>query len=80
MSERDDCDTPARWWAQEDASEATDGPTFGEQGEDEDEPLEDECPFGGEHEIEVIQPATARKPLLIYCKRCRKEFGVESKE
>jgi hypothetical protein len=38
-----------------------------------DDPV-DECPMGGEHEVEELRAATARTPLFVFCVKCRQNF------
>ena len=46
-----------------------------EQQDDEPDYVEadvDECPMGGEHDVQEIRAATAREPLGRHCVKCRR--------
>jgi hypothetical protein len=35
----------------------------------------DECPEGGEHDIQELRAATNRTPLFVFCVKCRQDFA-----
>lgn len=59
------------WFGHDDAIPDNGEPSIGEG--DVDEPI-DECPMGGEHEVEELRAATARTPLFVFCVKCRQDF------
>lgn len=60
------------WWVGREEQQS-DEPDYEEA--DADPP--DECPMGGEHEVEEIRAATARLPLRRYCVKCKLDFPLE---
>lgn len=49
-------------------------PQVDEEIVEDDDELPDECPMGGEHELEEIRSAIQRAPMLVFCAKCRQEF------